>query len=141
MPGGIGFDLLKKFNVINFEVIFTTSYEKYAINAIKFSALDYLLKPIDLQDLKTSVEKIKKVKQSKTDRQPLMVNLLNNIDESNSEKKIAIHHQDKVKFINLSDVICFEAESNYTHIHTREGDRFTPARLLKDFEGASDEQC
>jgi two-component system, LytTR family, response regulator len=134
MPGGNGFELLKKFKDINFEVIFTTSYEKYAMNAIKFSALDYLLKPIDLAELKTSIEKIKKIKKNKIDTQLLMINLLDNIDESNTEKKIAVHYQDKVKFIKLSDVICFEAESNYTHIYTNEEGRFTPARLLKDFE-------
>jgi two-component system LytT family response regulator len=134
MPGGNGFELLKKFPVIDFEVIFVTSYEKYAINAIRFNALDYLLKPIDVPDLKNSIEKMKKLKKEQTDRQPLMLNLLNNIDASDAEKKIAVHHLDKVKFIKLSDVICFEAESNYTHIHTTGNERFTPARLLKDFE-------
>jgi len=102
MPGGNGFELLKKFEVIDFEVVFTTSYEKYAISAIKFSALDYLLKPVDVPDLLASIEKVKKTREEKQNNQPLIVNLLNNLDETNTEKKLALHHQDKVKLLNLS---------------------------------------
>lgn len=134
MPGGDGFELLRKFSDINFDVVFVTSFDKYAINAIKFSALDYLLKPVDIEDLVKSVEKVRKRKEEREKPKEWVLNLLNNMDEAATEKKIVIHHQDKVKLINLSDIICFEAESNYTHIFTSDGQKYTPARLLKDFE-------
>jgi two-component system, LytTR family, response regulator len=134
MPGGSGFELLKQFKQIDFDVIFVTSFDQYAINAIKFSALDYLLKPVDIEDLLQSVEKVRKRKAEKEKPQEWVINLLNNLDETKTEKKIVIHHQDKVKLLKLSDIVCFEAESNYTHIFTNDDQKYTPARLLKDFE-------
>jgi two-component system LytT family response regulator len=134
MPGGSGFDLLKQFEVIDFDVIFVTSYDKYAINAIKFSALDYLLKPLEIPDLLSAIEKVNKRRGSKIEKDKLVINLLNNLDSNTAEKKIALHHQDKVKFLNLSDILSFEAESNYTYIFTASGDKYITARTLKDFE-------
>jgi two-component system, LytTR family, response regulator len=142
MPGGSGFDLLKRFASVDFEIIFVTSFEKYAINAIRTSALDYLLKPVDINDLKNSIEKVKKAREQKINNQPLIVNLLNNMDSTDTEKKMVVHHLDKVKLLKLSDVVCLEAESNYSHIYTTEGQRFTPARVLKEFEEfLSDQSC
>jgi two-component system LytT family response regulator len=134
MPGGDGFELLKKFSDINFDVIFATSFDRYAINAIRFSALDYLLKPVDVDDLLAAMAKVRKRKEEKEKPKEWVVNLLDNLDENNKEKKIVIHHKDKVKLLNLSEIVCFEAESNYTHIFTVDGQKYTPARLLKDFE-------
>jgi len=134
MPGGDGFELLKKFDTINFDIIFVTSFDKYAISAIKFSALDYLLKPVDVSDLLKSIEKVRKRKAEKEKPQEWVVNLLDNLDDSKTEKKIVIHHKDRVIFLKLSEIVCFEAESNYTHIFTINGERYTPARVLRDFE-------
>ncbi len=140
MPGGNGFDLLKKFDEINFDTIFVTSYDKYAITAIKFSALDYLLKPVDISDLVSSVEKVKSRKNSAGHPGNLVVNLLNNIDDTVNEKKLAIHHTDKVKFLKLSDIVCFEAANNYTCIFTADDQKYTAPRVLKDFEDFLPEQ-
>lgn len=134
MPGGDGFELLKKFREITFDIVFVTSFDKYAVSAIKFSALDYLLKPVDVGDLLSCIEKVRGQRSSKQKKGEWVVNLLNNLDESKPEKKIVVHHNDKVKFLNLSDIICFEAESNYTHIYSTDGERYTPARVLRDFE-------
>lgn len=134
MPGGNGFDLLKKFNNIAFKIIFVTSYQQYAISAFKFNALDYLLKPIDIEELNNSIQKVKQAITKEENLQPMVLNLLNNMDTVSSEKKIAVHHQDKVKFLMLTEVICLEAESNYTHIYSSDNQRYTPARVLKDFE-------
>lgn len=134
MPGGDGFDLLRKFDEINFDIVFVTSYDKYAINAIKFSALDYLLKPIELGDLRISLEKVRQRKNEKETPRQWVINLLNNLEEHNPKKSIAIHHQDKVRLVKLADIVCLEAESNYTHIFTIDNERFTPARVLRDFE-------
>jgi two-component system, LytTR family, response regulator len=140
MPGENGFDLLKKFDEVNFNVIFVTSYDKYAITAIKFSALDYLLKPVDISDLAASVEKVKNRKKISDEPTNLIINLLNNIDVTVNEKKLAIHHTDKVKFLNLSDIICFEAANNYTTIFTSDNQKYTVPRVLKDFEDFLPEQ-
>ncbi|MGZ3864466.1 MAG: LytR/AlgR family response regulator transcription factor [Bacteroidia bacterium] len=134
MPGGSGFELLKQFDKIEFDVIFVTSYDQYAINAIKFSALDYLLKPVEIEGLIDSVEKVRKRKIEKERANEWIITLIDNLDEKNKNKKIAIHHQDRVKFLQLTDIVCLEAESNYTHIFTNDGQRYTPARVLKDFE-------
>jgi len=135
MPGGDGFELLKKFETVNFDIIFVTSFDKYAINAIKFSALDYLLKPIEIPDLLSAIEKVRRHHTgSKNEKDKLIINLLNNLDEKEREKKIALHHQDRVKFIALSNVTCFKAESNYTHVITSDHQKYITARTLKDFE-------
>lgn len=134
MPGGNGFSLLKKFEDLDFEVVFVTSYDQYAVTAFKFSALDYLLKPVEIDELKACVEKVKKRKAEKQSSGAWVLNLLNNLDETSTDKKLALHHKDKVRLINLSDVVCLEAESNYTTVYTNDGEKYTPARVLKDFE-------
>jgi two-component system LytT family response regulator len=134
MPGGNGFELLKKFEKINFDIIFVTSFDKYAINAIKFSPLDYLLKPVDIKDLKESIVRVEERKKNKSSSGEWMMQLVNNMNGHASEKKMAFHHRDKVKLVKVSEIVCLEAESNYTHVHTCDDQKYTPARVLKDFE-------
>jgi two-component system LytT family response regulator len=132
MPGGNGFELLQKFDPLNFEVVFVTSYDKYAINAIKFSALDYLLKPIDVEELKISIEKIRKKKDTFLNTSILISNLLTN--NLGTDKKIAVHVQDKVKFICVNDIVCIEAFGNYSTVFCSDNTKHTTPKLLKDFE-------
>lgn len=134
MPGGDGFELLRKFEAVNFDIIFITSFDKYAMNAIKFSALDYLLKPIVINDLLQSMEKVRKRKAEKEKHHQWVLHLLDNMDSAEPSKKIVIHHQAQVKLLQLSDIVCFEAESNYTNVFMNDGIKYTPARLLKEFE-------
>jgi two-component system, LytTR family, response regulator len=134
MPGGSGFDLLKKFDEIHFDVIFVTSYDKYAVSAIKFSALDYLLKPVEIQELVAAVGKVEANKNELPQKNQLYLNLLNNLDENTIEKKLPVHHKDKVRLISLGDVVSFEADSNYTQIFTTQDEKYSSAKLLKDFE-------
>lgn len=118
MPRGNGFELIKKFHAIDFAVIFTTSFDKYAIEAIKINALDYLLKPVDTDELQAAIQKVRKHK----------------ISQGNGNKKIVIHHKDRVKLINVSEVVCLEAENSYTYVHTNDGQKYMPAQLLKGYE-------
>jgi two-component system LytT family response regulator len=134
MPRANGFNLLKKFKPVPFEVIFVTSYDQYAINAIKFNALDYILKPVEMESLqetiKRAVEKIAHQKQSTSQ----IVNLLYSLENETDEKRIAVHVSDKVKIINTADVLYIEADGRYATIVTRADERFSTAKILKDFE-------
>lgn len=135
MPKGDGFSLLKKFNgELPFEVIFVTSYQEYAIQAIKSSALDYLLKPVDRLELSEAVWKAQDLIQSRENSRQLFENLLHNLDEKNSLKKIAIHHNDTVVFVSEHDMEFISADGRYCLINTVSGTTYTVARSLKEME-------
>lgn len=135
MPGGNGFELLKKFNVINFDIVFITSYDKYAINAFKFSAVDYLLKPVEIDDLIQAIEKIRH-KRMLSDKETFdkYTYFLNNISSDALLKNIALQKGDKVYYLKLSDIAYLEAESNYTRIVTISNETFIQSKTLKYYE-------
>jgi len=129
-----GFDLLKKIDKIDFEIIFTTAHAEYAIDAIKFAAIDYLLKPIDLNDLKLAIARVEK-KMIKTDYKEQFEILLHNFRSDNSDNyKIAIPASDGLIFINMKDIVFCEAMSNYTKIHTKDGKNHVVAKTLKEYD-------
>jgi two-component system LytT family response regulator len=134
MPGGTGFDLLKKFETVDFDVVFVTSYDKYAVSAFKFSAINYLLKPVEVNDLVFTIEKIRKKKEQEHRPTNIILNFLQNMDHSVVEKKLAIHDKDKVKFLDIQQIVCMEASNNYTDIYTTDGGKYTTPKVLKDFE-------
>lgn len=134
MPTGNGFMLLKKFEEIPFEVIFITSFDKYAINAIKFSALDYLLKPISISDLQLAVKKAATHFIKRVTNQKLIVNLLQSVDEGIEDKKIALQKNDSVCFIKLSEISFIESDWNYSTIYTVSNEIFSSAKTLKEYE-------
>lgn len=118
MPGEDGFSLLRKFEVIDFEIIFVTSYDQYAINAIRFNASDYLLKPIDTTDLKNAVSNV--------------VEKIRNSQRNNP--KIAIHAGDKVKLIYENEISFIEANGRYSYIYLTDNKKYITPKYLKDFE-------
>jgi two-component system LytT family response regulator len=135
MPTGNGFKLLEKFKGnIPFDIIFVTGFDQYAINAIKFSALDYLLKPVDVEELKQAVERARKIITEKISTEVQMVNLLNNIDPAAKEKKITVHANDKVMVVNASDIAYIEADDRYCTLTTVAGEEYVITKTLKDFE-------
>lgn len=134
MPKANGFSLLKRFEELPFEIIFVTSYDKYAINAIKFSALDYLLKPVEIEDLNQAVKKALLTIKKKNTSQLQVINLINSINEEQKERKIAVHSGEKVKLIHCSQIAYIEGDRRYCQLYTVEGERFTLAKYLKDFE-------
>lgn len=107
MPGGNGFDLLAKVKV-DFKVIFVTAYDEYALKAIKFSALDYLLKPIDRQDL---IQAVKRLKEEHLGLDLRLENLKNYLN--NQDNKIALSLADEIRLISLQDIIRIQADNNY----------------------------
>jgi two-component system LytT family response regulator len=135
MPNGNAFDLLEKFKEINFNIIFTTAYDHYAIKAIKFSAIDYILKPIDPEEL---VEAVKRVEKKQTN-QPNVLDkqfktLLSNVRPENKLKKVGIPDGDGLIFINLSDIIRCESDGNYTFFILTNGKKIIASRTLGEYE-------
>lgn len=137
MPAASGFELLKKFDPVPFDVIFVTCFDEYAINAIKFSALDYLLKPVEIELLKSAAEKARRNHDERTRNNMLVANLLQSVDPGIAEKKIAVHDKDLVRLIRVSDIVYIEGAVNYSTIHTIGGNKFTLPKTLKEFEDYS----
>jgi two-component system LytT family response regulator len=134
MPGMSGFDLLQQIQPITFEVIFVTSYDQYAIRAIKFSALDYLLKPVDEDDLIIAVDKAKKRKSEQpVDHQ--MQSLLHHLRyKSEKIEKVAVPTSDGITFFHTDDIIYCQADGNYTRLHLINNREELVTKILKDFE-------
>lgn len=134
MPRGNGFSLLEKFDEIPFEIIFVTSFDKYAINAIKFSALDYLLKPIEVKDMEEAVAKAIKSINKKHSSKQQVVNLLHNINAGTNDLKMMLQIGEKMKLVTSANIVYIESDGSYCNITTVANERFVTARYLKDFE-------
>lgn len=134
MPRADGFSLLKRFNTVPFETIFVTSFDQYAISAIKFSALDYLLKPIEVSDLSEAVKKaIERINMQRGNKTQI-INLLRSIDDLPESHHVAIHTNDSVRLIEETSIISVIADGHYCIIKTDSNERFTTAKILRDFE-------
>jgi two-component system, LytTR family, response regulator len=112
MPGGSGFEFLNQVGEVNFHIIFVTAFDSYALKAIKYSALDYLLKPVDPLELVQAVEKLQRNQSEKESLELLRHNLINRED-----RRIVLPTQDEVVFVRIGDIIRLEAEANYTRIY------------------------
>ncbi len=133
LNGKTGFDVLKHFNNFDFAVIFTTAFEKYAIQAIKFSAVDYLLKPINNDDLKAAIDKLKG-KLSKEDTSIKIDSLLNNLHKDAASKRIVISSEKSVTVYLLCDIIRCESNINYTNFYLKDGTHIMASKTLKEFD-------
>lgn len=124
---GSGFDLLSKIHEINFEIIFTTAHEHYALNAIRCSAFAYLLKPIDIDELTAVVNKLnKKIIPSVAELKQFILSL-------NTPRKLCIHTTDGILYIEPDEIIRCEADVNYTHFFLASG-KVTVPRTLKEYD-------
>ena len=134
MPDGSCFELLKKFDKIDFYFIIITAYEEYAIQSFKVSALDYLLKPIDSTDLINAVVKLTKVISSEETNLKLNT-LLSNIDGGkNDSKKIVLKTLEGVFVVDSDDVIRCESQNNYTVFHLKDKSTILVSKTLKEYE-------
>ena len=135
MPKGNAFDLLERFEEINFEIIFTTAYDEYAMRAIKLSAVDYLLKPIDTEELGLAIEKYRKRKNIDISNNSNIKIFAENYNiKSMSEAKAVIPTLHGFEIIKLQDIIYLEADRNYTKIHMVNNTQKLVSRTLKQFE-------
>lgn len=130
LPDGTGFDLLKKFEKINFKVIFITAHEDYAIQAFKCSALDYVLKPINSSDLFKAVEKANE-SLSHEEMTSKLTALLSNLEKL---KKIVLKTTESIHIINVEAIIRCEADVNYTTFFLTNGKRLLVSKPLKDYD-------
>ena len=135
MPHQSGFDLLTGIDQWSFEVIFTTAYNEYAIQAIRFSALDYLLKPIDEAELKKAVERYKAKRMYAPAGQLLFRNFIQNISGGNKEQfKLALAGISDIRYVYLDEIIRLQAESNYTKIFLGDKKVFVSAKTLTEYD-------
>lgn len=134
MPRINGFTMLQQLKNKNFEVIFVTAYDHYAIKAIRYSALDYLVKPVEIDDLKNAVNRaIEKRNIAKPNAQ-LELLLENMVLEKTKFKRIAIPTTQGLQFIKINEIIYLEASVNYTKFYLSNNVKYTVSKTLKEFE-------
>jgi two-component system, LytTR family, response regulator len=136
MPRMNGFDLLNQLGHWAFDVIFTTAYDKYAIKAIRFSAMDYLLKPIDIIDLQNAINRhIMKATYAPGQQQQLVTNLLGNLKRTdNTSFKLALSTMEGVHFFKPEQIIRLDGENNYTRFFFTDQRPLLVSRTLKEYE-------
>ncbi|MEO7315677.1 MAG: LytTR family DNA-binding domain-containing protein [Ginsengibacter sp.] len=132
MPRMDGFKMLQQLPDKHFHLIFTTAFNQYAIKAIKFAAFDYLLKPIDIEELKIAISRINKLRFSETEKKLEVLN--QNMNDKNPFNKIAISTQNSLLLFEVSDIVYLEANRNYTTLHFKEHPKLITSKTLKDFE-------
>lgn len=135
MPDGSGFKLLEKFKEPDFEVVFTTAYDQYAIKAIKFSALDYLLKPIVPDDLKAAVEKLKRRSGRSDTRNISYKTLKTNLGEGTGvPSRIVLSTSEKVHVVEIDTIIRCESDNYYTKYFFQDKTSLLVSKTLKETE-------
>jgi len=132
MPDGSGFDLLEIFGEIDFGVIFTTASDAHAIQAFRFSAIDYLLKPIDPDDLIAAVEKARISLSNQQERIDL---LLETVKEKKTMSRLALNTLEKIHVVHLREIIRCESSTNYTIFYFQGGRQLLVTKTLKEFDG------
>lgn len=137
MPGMNGFDFLNRASEWSFDVIFTTAYDQYAIKAIRFSALDYLLKPIDIVELQNAVNRhiVKRQNSTVSSQQPLVDNLIYNLQQKDHQQfKLALSTSEGIFLYEPKEIVLLEGSSNYTKFFFANQKQLIVAKTLKEYE-------
>lgn len=135
MPFQNGFELLKAIPEISFEIVFTTAYDKYAIQAIRFSALDYLLKPIDADELRATINRFLQKSVENKNKDAAVKNLLSNLQQKNQTfHKLALQTTNGIQFFLPKDIIRCEGLSNYTKFYFSNHIPITTSKTIKEYE-------
>ena len=141
MPGETGFEMLQKLPEQHFRVIFVTAHNEYAMQAIKASAVDYLLKPVNIAELQHSVEKLHEGlnnQQFLKQNQELIQHLVKNFTPGQTPVKIALPQLGSISFLDVNEIVSLQADSNYTIIHKQDMQKNVITKTLKDFEDILD---
>ena len=131
MPDGTGFDLLERTKGQNYQVIFVTAYDRFALKAIKFSALDYLLKPVDPQQL---IDAVNKIKEPGLDVETITHKIQTLLRNKNGFERITLPTFEGFRFINIKDIIRCEADNNYTNFYLNSGEKILVTKTLKEYD-------
>lgn len=133
LPDGLVFQGLQQLDEVPFDIIFVTAYDKYALKAFEFAAIDYVTKPIEREELMRAVSRIRR---KNTDTKARLEVLQQNYNPNgpNAFEKIGISALDGVHFVRLSEIVRLEAEDNYTHFMLKTGDKITASRTIKAYE-------
>ncbi|MFW0717988.1 LytR/AlgR family response regulator transcription factor [Pedobacter sp. N23S346] len=137
MPGGNGFELIPDAQKHQAAVIFTTAYDQYALKAIKANALDYLLKPIDIEELKIAVDKVSqhiRLFQNQHENDERIANLASSLGSKSEIRKLTLPYGQGFKMVDVDDIIYIEADSNYSVVHFANQDKITVSKVLREFE-------
>jgi two-component system LytT family response regulator len=134
MNDGTGFDLLKQIEEPSFKLIFTTAHNQYAIQAFKFSAIDYLLKPVDPVELNNALQKAKENISGNALQRQLTVLMQEISGKAETEKQIVLKDIDKTYFIKMNDILYCEAEGSYTKFYLTNGEPIFVSRNLRSYE-------
>ncbi|WP_316798317.1 LytTR family DNA-binding domain-containing protein [Pedobacter frigidisoli] len=137
MPGGNGFDLIPDAQKHKAAVIFTTAYDQYALKAIKANALDYLLKPIDIDELKIAVEKVTqhlRLFHNQNENDERISNLASSLSAKSEIRKLTLPYGQGFKMIDVDEIIYIEADSNYSVVHLINQEKITVSKVLREFE-------
>lgn len=132
MPNTTGIELLQSLTHISFQVIFTTAHQHYALQAIKLNAIDYLLKPISLEELSAAIEKC--ISRKKGQGNEAITAFLEQVKGNSLIKKIPIASDNTVQFVPVNDIIRIESQSNYSTVHFTSRTKLLVAKTLKEFE-------
>jgi two-component system, LytTR family, response regulator len=133
MADGTGFDLLQQLRPLNFKVIFITAYQEFAVKAFRFSAIDFLLKPVDPEELVAAVKKAEQTLGK--DMLELQLNtLFANIERPKNLSKLILRTAEKIYSVNIQDIIRCESEKNYTTFYLVDGQRLVVSVTLKEYE-------
>ena len=134
LPPNTSFQMLEQIGDINFEVIFTTAYDKYALQAIRNSALDYLLKPFTVDDMKQAIQRYEE-KANKQNTTMQFENLFHNLKHANAtEKKIALSTFSGLTFVPVKNIVRCEADANYTTFYLLDKTKILVSKTLKEYE-------
>jgi two-component system LytT family response regulator len=135
MPEMSGFELLEKLRWKNFSLVFITAHQQYALKALKNNAVDYLLKPVDYEELQAAVAKIQKQQLKKESTHIVNYSkLLHELDDYYYKNKMLVNLKSGIEAVDLDDVIYLESKSNYTRLHLSSGKIIITSKTLKEFE-------
>ncbi len=129
---GTGFDILEILPDINFKIIFTTASDEYALRAFRFAAVDYLLKPIDIDELKSAIERAQSQLETTSERLDVLKDTFRKPDELPT--RMCLHTQEKIEVVDIQDVVRCESSDNYTIFYFESGKKLMVTRTLKTFE-------
>lgn len=128
-----GFELLQSLTKYSLEVIFVTAYDQYGIKAVKFSAIDYLLKPIDIEELKTAVKKVIAKKEAGKQNDQLQ-NLMHFLKDNQQDYRIALPSAQEIRYVKPGDIIRCESSNNYTTFHLTSGEKLLISKPIYFYE-------